>query len=738
MTNTIWSNAVSDDWASAADWSAGVPTASEDAIINAKGAYTVAISSADIAHSLTIDAAGATLQEDSGGSLTLKGRLTLDAGTVILDGANSFTGQTRLIGGTLEIGNAQALGSSGLTIDGGVLIGAGRTTFSNEIDANGTSILAAAHNDTFTFAGQAVFNMNSGGTIEFGQAGDDGTFVWDPLTLGVANSGGGFNVSVNAGILRDGNGSLSQVLGVASSTTIASGAKLDIHGNAETIADLNGTGIVTSTVSGGSLTVDDGDFAGSIAGALALTVSGSLTLRGANTFKDGTTIDSGATINLANGASLSGHILDNGALYFTGALNNPFVLNGGISGTGTVSYGFSSGTVILDGANHYSGDTIVGRTIEVGHAGVFGTSQVHLEGGELIGTTDVSLSNRFVIDGNETFAAAPGTTLTLKSGKGWTLNTNGDLTFGDSTNDGVVVWDASTGLNGFSFQHGIVVQDGTLRAGDTRLNLLLTKFNYHIQNVIGQNGTLDVGGYANTLSYITGNGTIENSGAHTTITLSKSDFSGAFSGDFTLDIKGRTTLSGAAANWSVFNLLPNSNLILDGSSSSDVIFSTGHESVTLGGFTGRIVGFSSDNYIFVPSTNKHLAVSYSGDAAGGTLTVADSAGSEHITMVGDYTNGTFFIVSGSRHSDSYVYFTPNPLVAAKTATASADRFDFKNMTVPHTVTEADVAHLHGMQAANEIAFVPDVTVPTHVHDAMLDHFAHGLFAHGHGFAEALL
>src|SRR5580692_12153162 len=102
MTNTIWTNPLSGDWTDAGSWSAGVPTTATTAVINASGLYTVAISSADSANSLFMDAAGATLSEDSGGSLTLKRGLTLDSGTVSLNGANSFGGTTQLVGGTLE------------------------------------------------------------------------------------------------------------------------------------------------------------------------------------------------------------------------------------------------------------------------------------------------------------------------------------------------------------------------------------------------------------------------------------------------------------------------------------------------------------------------------------------------------------------------------------------------------------------------------------------------------------
>ena len=95
MTNTIWGSAVSANWTTVADWTGGVPTAGVDAVINTNGAYTVTLSSAGNAHSLTMDAVGATLLETASGSLTLAGGLTVDAGTVILNGASLATTRLR-------------------------------------------------------------------------------------------------------------------------------------------------------------------------------------------------------------------------------------------------------------------------------------------------------------------------------------------------------------------------------------------------------------------------------------------------------------------------------------------------------------------------------------------------------------------------------------------------------------------------------------------------------------------
>jgi hypothetical protein len=70
-----------DNWTTASSWiSSGPsgPTSSDDALVDASGAYTVSIDGAAVALSLIINGAGATAVDS--GSLTLNGALTVDAG----------------------------------------------------------------------------------------------------------------------------------------------------------------------------------------------------------------------------------------------------------------------------------------------------------------------------------------------------------------------------------------------------------------------------------------------------------------------------------------------------------------------------------------------------------------------------------------------------------------------------------------------------------------------------------
>ena len=81
----------------------GPPTASDTATINATGTYTVTINSADVAQTVILDSAGATIDDIAGGSLTVGGTLGIDTGTYDLMGGTLTAAHIRIQhGGLLE------------------------------------------------------------------------------------------------------------------------------------------------------------------------------------------------------------------------------------------------------------------------------------------------------------------------------------------------------------------------------------------------------------------------------------------------------------------------------------------------------------------------------------------------------------------------------------------------------------------------------------------------------------
>jgi hypothetical protein len=159
-----WTNASGGDWATASNWSRGVPSAGIGAAIDLTGTYAVTISSADTAYGLILNDAGAAVSDKSGGSLTLAGAggaqgpngvLSITKGMFMLAGGGLRAGSISIgNGGALVIANSQqytganALGepiadngavtiqnSSSATLTGNIS-GSGAVTIQNSSSAN--------------------------------------------------------------------------------------------------------------------------------------------------------------------------------------------------------------------------------------------------------------------------------------------------------------------------------------------------------------------------------------------------------------------------------------------------------------------------------------------------------------------------------------------------------------------------------------------------------------------------
>jgi hypothetical protein len=115
---TAWTGAVSTDWYDAANWSAGVPTATLDAQvpIASSGRYPVVASGAAATKSLTLDA-GATLTQ-SGGTLSLAGDLTNNGTLTATGGTVATTGSARqALGGSSPLAlSSLTIGAAGATL----------------------------------------------------------------------------------------------------------------------------------------------------------------------------------------------------------------------------------------------------------------------------------------------------------------------------------------------------------------------------------------------------------------------------------------------------------------------------------------------------------------------------------------------------------------------------------------------------------------------------------------------
>ncbi|WP_313388032.1 autotransporter-associated beta strand repeat-containing protein [Achromobacter aegrifaciens] len=597
----------------------------------------------------------ATVRVDPGVTATINAPLVgsgtlakLDAGTLVLNASNGYTGGTALNGGTLVLGNDKALGN-------GLLTAANGTT----LDSNTAVIVRnkIALNGALTIAGSNAMDLNgtvggAGGLIKNGAAN---------LTLSGVNSYAGGTL-LNAGGLIVGNGA---ALG-SGTLTVGGAATLD---NTQALALANNIALNAGLAVQGShdLTLD-----GNISGTGSLTKNGAstLTLNGTNSYTGGTYVNSG-TVALGAGSSLAATgivTVANGATFdlsagqgaqvfgtLAGAGNIKMgtntllaggsadgVFSGSVIGTGTlVKQG--SGTQTLTGANSYTGGTLVADgTLRAGSttALVQGTGYQVLSGATLDLNGNVLQASS--LTGAGTVALGAGT-LTVNSaagsasyysgivvGSGGLVKTGAGaltLTGGSAFSGGVQLKQGSIGLG-----HSLGLGTGMLSMDDgTVINLIANGLT--IVNNLHMTGTndpvIDTG--ANTATWagaITGGGFLTKQGSGVlTLTSAGNSYTGATDvAQGTLKAGATNTFSSASAHTVA------SGAVLDLAGYSQTVASLNNSgAVNLGGSTPGTVLKVTGPYV---GNNGKLGVS--------TVLGADGSATDKLLL-----SGPSAIASGS-------------------------------------------------------------------------------------------
>ena len=447
------------------------------------------------ANSLTLAGnANTTLSGAIGGSGSL---VKTGSGTLILSGANTYTGTTTVSAGTLQGSTTSLIGNivnnGAVVFDqaasgsyGGIISGSGSFTKQNA----GTLTLTNAN----TFTGPAAIN---GGTV----------------VLGAANA-------------------LASTIDVS----LASGATLQLSAAAQTVGSISGAGNVilgaNTLTTGGSNTSTTLSGAISGTGGVVKTGSGTLTLSGTNTYTGATTVNSGTVQGTST--SLPGNVTLSTAataVVFDQATAGTYA--GVVSGSGSFTKQ-NTGTLTLTGANTYTGATaITGGTLALGGANA------------LADTTAVTVSSGAALQlnaSNETIGSLAGAgnvnlgSYTLTSG-----GTNASTTFsGVISGTGAMVKNGSgtltlSGSN--SYSGGTSVNGGTLQGTTTSLQGNIALAN---SSIVTFDQTTS-GTYSGAISG-TGSVTKSNTG---TVTLSGAN-----------TYTGSTTISGGTLALGVNNALP--------------------------------------------------------------------------------------------------------------------------------------------------------------------------------------
>lgn len=376
--------------------------------------------------------------------------------TITLTGNNTYTGDTTITAGTLQIGNGGTTGS---------VVG--------NIVNNGT--LAFNRGDALTYAGTI---SGSGNLVQAG-----------PGTLTISGTAGyAGSTTINAGTLA-----LSGAGSIAGSSGVVNNGTFDISGTTSgaTINALTGTGTVT--LGGQTLTLANaaGTFGGAIGGTGGLTVSaGAQTLSAVNGLTGATTINAGSlALSGAGSIAASSGVVNNGTFDISGTTSGATInaltgsgavalgartltlanasgtFSGAIGGTGGLT--LDGGTQTLSGVNTYTGAT----TINAGTLALSGAGS--LASATTVTLTGASSALDLSTGGNQTVAHLSGVagSRVVLGGGALTLADDSSQTFsGTLSGNGALIKQGigTLTLNGVSsgFSGSTTVAGGTLAVGD--------------------------------------------------------------------------------------------------------------------------------------------------------------------------------------------------------------------------------------------------------------------------------
>ncbi|MGA2021128.1 MAG: hypothetical protein ABSH02_11110 [Candidatus Sulfotelmatobacter sp.] len=454
LTTDTWNGSAGDDqWTTAGNWSAGVPTSSDAVTIGGTAAVTLANNQTGSFGTLTLSTSGDTVTVDNNALLEASGNIS-NAGTITMSADGNST--------QLSLQNSLTLSGSGT-----VNLNSGNGQYTGYIDGVSGSVLTTSSNITGAgTVGNGQLNLVNSGTINGNISGQNLNVNPDTCT-GCTSTNTGTLEATGGGILTLDNGTWTQTgagkitAGTGSTVNLTSGVSITggtlstagtgvindaanqtafltnvtntgtyvIQNNA--ITEVNGTltntGTITVNAGGNStqlyltgnttlsgsgtvvLTSTDNQWTGYIDGVSGAVLTNESTITGWGTIGNGTLVLANASNGVINSNVSGGNITLNPYTSSAASTNAGLMeaTNGGTltmnngtwTNTGTIQAAAGSSVVLTSNVN------ITGGTLESTGTGTVisaANQDVFLTGLTLAGTFDIQNNNATEINGTIT------------------------------------------------------------------------------------------------------------------------------------------------------------------------------------------------------------------------------------------------------------------------------------------------------------------------------------------------
>ena|GEM_PF-2833743 len=319
-------------------------------------------------------------------------------GTLTLSAANTYTGGTELNEGVLFLGNASALGTGTLTINGGGLASDDAYTVNNDLSVHGDFTLFPGGTTPLISPLELNGDVDlNGGTHTITNTMDFNAFEFGQASFGGVISNGGLTLSSAPSSLPLPNVVFFRLAGTQANTytgqtTLKEGVSLTLEKSDNV------------TAVGGDLTVDQESVA-VVAAEEQIADDATVTLNGNGQLQLGVFYDVTETIGALEddgGGLAEVEFSDNGAgsRLVVDSGNFSGTLTGGVAGGNTLRKE-GTGTLILSGDNDYLGDTVLdGGTLGLHSNSAISGGTLHVLGSTIQYADGVRIDNPIDLQNN--------------------------------------------------------------------------------------------------------------------------------------------------------------------------------------------------------------------------------------------------------------------------------------------------------------------------------------------------